>query len=319
MENQSDRELFFERLLNAPRELVFMVWTDPEHIVKWWGPNGFTNTNHGMDVSENGVWRFTMHGPDGVDYKNKIMFLEVVEPERLVYKHCGDENTEPVYFQVTVTFEARGNQTYLTMRMVFETKEELERVAKEFGAIEGAYQHMARLEAYVSVPSRIAPNPLPFRVQRTFSAPQDLVFDMFRHQQHLSQWWGPKGMAIKVLKLDFRPGGMFHYSMVAENGYTMWGRFDYLDIVIPKKIVWINSFADQDGKRIHPPFPEPWPAEMYNVAAFTGTGAHTQLTLMSSPIHATPEERETFIRGFSSMQEGFKGTFDQLEEYLAGA
>ena len=118
-EIQNDRELVFERLLNAPRALVFKVWTDPVHIVQWWGPNGFTNTNHGMDVSTNGVWRFTMHGPDGTDYKNKIMFLEITEPERIVYRHSDDEDTEPIHFHVTVTFDAHGNKTLLTMRMVF--------------------------------------------------------------------------------------------------------------------------------------------------------------------------------------------------------
>src|SRR5688572_25625933 len=117
-EIQNDREVVFNRLLNAPRELVFKVWTDPEHVVKWWGPTGFTTTNHGMDVNENGIWRFTMHGPDGVDYKNKIVFLEVNEPERLVYKHSDDdEDAEQINFHVTITFDALGNKTNLTMRM----------------------------------------------------------------------------------------------------------------------------------------------------------------------------------------------------------
>ena len=151
-ESQSDRELVFHRLLDAPRNLVFKVWTDPDHIVKWWGPTGFTTTNHGMDVSKNGVWRFTMHGPDGVDYKNKIVFLEVVEPERLVYQHSDDEDTEPIHFTVTVLFEERGNKTDLTMHMLFDSKEELEKVARDYGAIEGAHQHIARLEAYVTNP-----------------------------------------------------------------------------------------------------------------------------------------------------------------------
>ena len=150
-EIQNERELVFNRLLNAPRELVFKEWTDPEHEVKWWGPTGFTTTNHVMDVNDNGIWRFTMHGPDGVDYKNKIVFLEVKAPERLVYKHSDDdEDTEPIHFHVTITFDAQGNKTNLTMRMVFESKEELERVAREFGAIEGAHQHIARLEDYVN-------------------------------------------------------------------------------------------------------------------------------------------------------------------------
>jgi uncharacterized protein YndB with AHSA1/START domain len=315
-ELQNDRELVFNRLLNAPRELVFKVWTDPEHIVKWWGPNGFTNTDHGMDVSKNGVWRFTMHGPDGVDYKNKIVFLEVVEPERLVYRHADDEDTEPIHFLVTVTFEKKGDKTDLTMRMVFDTKEELEKVAKDFGAIEGAHQHIGRLEQYVSHQHVANISPLPFTITRTFDAPRDLVFKVFSEAHHLAQWWGPAGMQIHVQKLDFRPGGIFHYNMVAANGYTMWGRFIYRDIISPEKIVFVNSFSDAEGNIARAPFPGPWPLEMYNIFTLTEEHNKTTLTIKGAPIHATAEERQTYINGFDSMQQGFGGTFDQLREYL---
>ena len=68
------REIITTRVLDAPRELVWKAWTDPKHVAEWWGPNGFTNTIHEMDVRPDGVWRFIMHGPDGVDYKNEIVF-----------------------------------------------------------------------------------------------------------------------------------------------------------------------------------------------------------------------------------------------------
>ena len=73
-------EIVTTRLLNAPRALVFEAWTDPHHVAQWWGPNGFTNTIHEMDVTPGGVWRFVMHGPDGVDYPNRIVYIEVVNP-----------------------------------------------------------------------------------------------------------------------------------------------------------------------------------------------------------------------------------------------
>ena len=95
---------------------MFKVWTDPAHIGQWWGPRGFTTTTYAMDVRPGGVWRFCMHGPDGVDYQNEITYLEVVEPERIVYEHGGDEDCEPVNFQVTATFEDHGGKTKLTMR-----------------------------------------------------------------------------------------------------------------------------------------------------------------------------------------------------------
>jgi uncharacterized protein YndB with AHSA1/START domain len=148
--NTANREIVVSRLLNAPRELVFKVWTEPKHVAQWWGPNGFTNTIHEMEVKPGGVWRFIMHGPDGRDYPNKIIFIEVVKPERLVYRHSGDDDTEPVNFHVTVTFEKQGDKTKLTMRSIFESAAELERVVKEYGALEGAKQNIARLEEYLT-------------------------------------------------------------------------------------------------------------------------------------------------------------------------
>jgi uncharacterized protein YndB with AHSA1/START domain len=65
---------------------VFDAWTDPKQITQWWGPAGFTTTTDEMGVKPGGVWRFVMHGPDGTDYKNKIVFIEVVRLERLVYR-----------------------------------------------------------------------------------------------------------------------------------------------------------------------------------------------------------------------------------------
>jgi len=144
----ADRELVVTRLLNAPRELVFKVWTDPRHVAKWWGPNGFTNTIHEMEVKPGGVWRLTMHGPDGVDYPNKIVFHKVVKPGLLVYSH-GDEN-DPEQFEVTVNFVPKGQKTELTMRGVFRTKEELDLVVKKYGAREGQIQTINRLEAYLA-------------------------------------------------------------------------------------------------------------------------------------------------------------------------
>ena len=143
------RSLYLERVFDAPRELVWKVWTDPEHVVLWWGPDGFTNTNKSMDVRPGGYWRFVMHGPDGTDYKNLIQFTEVVQPERLVYIHHGEDETADIHFHATILFGEENGKTRLSMRMVFKTAEELCRVADEFGAREGAHQHLGRLAAYL--------------------------------------------------------------------------------------------------------------------------------------------------------------------------
>jgi uncharacterized protein YndB with AHSA1/START domain len=145
--NTADREIVTTRVLDFPRELVFKAWIDPKHIAQWWGPTGFTTTVHEMDVKPGGVWRFIMHGPDGVDYPNKIVFLEIVKPERLVYTHGSDE--EPDQFHVTVTFAQQGGKTRLIMRALFPSVDECEKT-KKFGAVEGGNQTLARLEEYLA-------------------------------------------------------------------------------------------------------------------------------------------------------------------------
>ena len=143
-----DREIAATRVFDAPRELVWKVWTEPEHIGQWWGPKGFTTTTHAMELKPGGVWRFVMHGPDR-DYQNKITYLEVVKPERLVYRHGGDKEVEPVNFQVTVIFTEQGGKTRIDMRMVFPSANARDYVVKTYGAVEGLNQTLGRLEEYL--------------------------------------------------------------------------------------------------------------------------------------------------------------------------
>ena len=147
---QDPRSIIGSRVLDAPRALVFSVWTDPKHLAQWWGPNGFTTTTHAYDFRPGGVWRFVMHGPDGRDYQNRITFDEIVPPERIVYRHSGGDDVEPVQFTQTVTFEDLGNgRTLLTWQGRFPSAEERARVIKEYGADKGLVQTMARLADYL--------------------------------------------------------------------------------------------------------------------------------------------------------------------------
>jgi uncharacterized protein YndB with AHSA1/START domain len=143
----ADREIVTTRLIDAPRELVFEAFTDPKHVGHWFGPDGFVTTTRSMDVRPRGKWVFVMRGPDGTEWPNVVTYEEVVPPSRLSYLH-GDEK-ESDMFHVTVTFDDEGGKTALTMRAVFKTSAAREFVARERGAVEGATQTVARLDAYV--------------------------------------------------------------------------------------------------------------------------------------------------------------------------
>jgi uncharacterized protein YndB with AHSA1/START domain len=140
-------QLVIERLINAPRTLVFDAWCDPEHIGMWWGPNGFRTTTHGMDMSVGGCWRYTMHGPDGTDYENLITYTEIVRPERIAYDHGDDK--DPDMFKSVITFADANGKTAMTLRMVCKTMLQLEGM-KKFGAVEGGQQTLERLERYLT-------------------------------------------------------------------------------------------------------------------------------------------------------------------------
>ena len=155
-----------------------------------------------------------------------------------------------------------------------------------------------------------------FSITRVFNAPRELVFKAFTQAEHLVHWWGPKGFKLTVNKLDFKPDGIFHYCMEAANGNQMWGKFIYREIVAPEKIVFTNSFSDKEGNIIRAPFSEIWPLEILNIWTLSENEGKTTVILKGNPINATPEEIKTFEAGYASMQQGFKGTFDQLEEYL---
>jgi uncharacterized protein YndB with AHSA1/START domain len=153
------RSILGVREFDAPRELVFSAWTSPEHLAQWWGPAGFSTTTMSFDMRPGGFWRFVMHGPDGRDYQNRVTFEEVVRPERIVYRHGGGEDVEPVQFKQTVIFEDLGSRTRITWRSDFPSAAERTRVIKEYGADKGLVECMARLAEYVQRSRRLLPTP----------------------------------------------------------------------------------------------------------------------------------------------------------------
>lgn len=308
----ADREIVISRLLDAPREMVWDAWTDPRQVVEWWGPRGFTTTIHEMDVRPGGVWRHTMHGPDGTDYPNKSVFKEVVKPERIVFSHGGGrKGAKGVSFEATWTFEARGQKTLITMRSVFASAEARDHVVKEYGAIEGGKQTLERLEEQLA---RLSGSE--FIISRVFDAPRELVWKAFTEPERMEQWWGPKGMSVRVVRLEPRRGGVFLYSMRAPDGKDWWGKWVYREVFAPERLVTIVSFTDEEGNPVRHPLSPTWPLEVLSIATFAEQGGKTLLTVRSAPINASEAERRTFEEGFKGMEQGFNGTWDQLADYL---
>lgn len=116
-------ELAHARVFLAPRDEVFAAWTDPRRLALWWGPAGFRTTIHAFDCTTGGRWLYTMHGPDGTDYENEMVFADIQAPERIVLEHKG---APP--FRIFASFEDLGERTRLTFRQVFESEAALHAV-----------------------------------------------------------------------------------------------------------------------------------------------------------------------------------------------
>jgi uncharacterized protein YndB with AHSA1/START domain len=314
----ADREIVTTRVLNASRDLVWQAWTEAKQLGQWWGPDGFTTTTSAFDFRAGGQWRFVMHGPDGRDYENRIKYVEIDKPERIVFEHDDGSDVPANRFHTTVMFVESGGKTTVTMRAIFPTAAERDRVVKDHGAIEGGKQTLARLDAYVGAQVQ-SPASSEFAISRVFDAPRGAVWKAWTDAGSLAHWWGPKGSKISVLSFDFRPGGIFHYKMQYSTGAAMWGRFTYREIVAPERIVWINSFSNADAEVVRGPFSPLLPLEMLNRMTLTESNGKTILALRSVPHGATAEECEFFRNMFGSMEQGFGGTFEQLAAFLNSA
>jgi uncharacterized protein YndB with AHSA1/START domain len=157
-----------------------------------------------------------------------------------------------------------------------------------------------------------------FVISRVFEVPRDLVWRCFTEPERMKRWWGPKGVTVVKSEMDLRPGGTYHYAMQAPGGPVMWGKFTYREIVPPLKLVFINCFSDERGGVTRHPMAPTWPLEMLSTFTFEEQpGGRTKFTVRWSPHNATEEERKTFDAGRASMNQGWSGTIEQLEAYLA--
>ena len=156
-----------------------------------------------------------------------------------------------------------------------------------------------------------------FVISRVFDAPRELVWKAWTERDRLMQWFGPKGFTMSTAKLDFRPGGTFHYALRSPDGNAMWGKFVYREIVAPERIVLVDSFSDAAGGVTKHPMSPTWPLEMLTTTTLIERDGKTTVTIRWAPLNPTEEERKTFDTNHESMRMGWTGTFDQLDEYLA--
>lgn len=304
---ETETQIVASRVLHAPRELVFSMFTDTEQISNWWGPRGFTTKTEQMDVRPGGLWIHTMFGADGTAYPNEVRFVEVDAPNRIVYDHVSDP-----LFRATITFaDMEEGKTEIRFEMQFATKALRDGVAKSRGAVEGLSETLARFEEVVGT---LGSEELV--ITRTFDAPRELVYKAWTEPSRLVKWFGPVGAKLSIKKADMRSGGEMVYGMQAPDGSRMWGRWTFRQLTPPERIVLVFSFVDEQENAIPHPFVPNLSVEMLSTTTFEEKNGQTLMTLRSRALHATEEGKMAFHKLFAGMEKGWGGTLDQLDAYL---
>jgi uncharacterized protein YndB with AHSA1/START domain len=304
-------EIRLIRVFNAPVQIVWEAWNDPQQVAQWWGPRGFTLTSHSKDLRVGGHWTYTMHGPDGTDYPNTTKYLEVEKYKKLVYDH-GAHDDRPPLFRVTVHCSEIEGKTQMDMTMALATPEAAENTRK-FIKKAGGDSTWDRLGEYLAKQS----GKEQFVINRSFDAPLQTVFEMWTDPKHLSQWLPPAGFTMEFLRADIRTGGKSFYCMKAPN-MTMYGRAEYLEVAKPR-IVYTQQFCDEKENVSRHPMAPTWPETLLTTILLTEEDPQcTRVTVTMEPYGKTADgEVAVFVQSKGGMTQGWTGTFDKLEEHLA--
>ena len=159
-----------------------------------------------------------------------------------------------------------------------------------------------------------------FAIFRILDAPRERVWAALTEPERMKEWWAPATFTMIAMTMDFRPGGYLHMGMQSGEGYKMWGKFVYREIVPPERLGFISSFSDEKGGTTRHPGHMSWPLEMHSTFTFEELpDGKTKFTISWEPHNATEEERQTFEAGRDSMRIGWSGTLEKLEAYLAKA
>ncbi len=306
-------ELKITRLYDAPVEIVWDAWTDPQKVAKWWGPRGFTLTHHSKDLRAGGHWHYTMHGPDGKDYPNKTKYLEVEEFKKLVYDHGANDQQGPL-FQVKVEFKAQGKKTQMEMTMTWPSAEIADQM-KKFIKDAGGNSTWDRLGEFLT---STGDKREIFIINRSFDAPVETLFEMWINPEHVAQWLGPKGVSMHYFEQTIAEGKTSFYKMTYDTGVDMYGKMTYVKIDRPHYLEYTQIFCDENGKLSKHPHVPVWPDVMRTRVSFHEEEHNqTRVTVVWEPDGKVSQaEIDAFINMKGGMTQGWTQSLDRLEEYI---
>jgi len=297
----AEGEIVVTHVFDAPRELVWRAWTEPEHFRKWWGPAHFTSPVCRMDLRVGGAYLWSMRSPRGQDFYNTGVYREIVPLERLVCTHSlSDQNGRavppshygmpgdwPMETLVTVTLEDDHGRTRMTLRQSGMP------AGSPSGAGAGWKQAFDKLAGSL--------RNLEFVMTREFNAPRRLVFEAHSSCEHLKHWWGPRTYEVTFCEVDFRPGGRWRIAHAGPDGKEHGFRGEYREITAPETIVQTFEYEGDPGNVL--------------IETLTLVEQDGKTLLTARSLAPSAAVRDAMVG--SGMEEGARETYDRLAEYLA--
>jgi uncharacterized protein YndB with AHSA1/START domain len=303
-------EVVVTRVFDAPRELVWKAWTQPERIVEWFNATPGLGMNVlELDVRPGGRLRFAVPDPDGGIFPGEYTgtFLAVKPPEELVFDVVDfsmAENPAGTLAFFKVRFETVGKQTLLTLVAALPDESYRDMTVNGWnGSFDKLAESLRTAEkrAVESKTKIIAePGKPEVVITRTFGAPRGLLWKVYTDPKLIPQWWGPRILMTTVDRMDVRPGGTWRFIQRGPDGAEYAFNGEYREVAAPERIVNTFEFEGMPGHVV---------LETCTLEALEGK---TKMTVKS--VFQSVQDRDGMIA--SGMEWGMVETHDRLEELL---
>jgi len=313
----AQNEMIITRVFNAPRERVWEAWTNPEVLMKWWGPKRYTTPVSKIDLRVGGAYLSCMRSPGGKDYWSTGVYREIVKPERLVMtdsfadekgrvmpaSYYGMKGEWQMELLIQVAFEVQDGKTKLTLRHIGLPADMNAEMAKA-GWMESFDKLDELLEkGEVTMPKTeliAEPGELSATVRRIYNAPPGRLFKAYTDSEMMIQWWGPKYLTSTVEKMDVKPGGIWRI-VQRDQKDTVYGFHGvYHEVSPPARLVQTFEYEGAPGH------------VSLEVVTFEDVGGKTRVT--DKTIFESFEDRDAMIK--SGMEKEVEGIYDRLAELV---
>lgn len=319
MTTEGKTDLVITRMIDAPRELVWKAWTEPEQIKRWWGPKDFTTPVWKADLRLGGEIFNCMRSPDGKNYCSKGVFLGINPPERMVLtdsfadekgnvvpaSYYGMSKDFPLVMKITLLLEEQDGKTKLTLRHA-----DIPPGEDSEGAKQGWNESFDKLDRHLeiekastfgkSVPTFEFPSDREIVITRIFDAPRERIFQASTDPDLIPQWWGPESYTTRVEKMDVRPGGEWRFVQRDNEGNEYVFKGVYREVVPPEREAHTFEFESMPGHVI------------IETSTFEEFDGKTRLTI--NELFQSREDRDGMFN--SGMKEGATESTRRMEKLL---